>query len=469
MFPSILIVDDEPSILKSLSGLLADEGFEIETASNGYEALKIIDAESPDLVLLDIWMPGIDGIETLKEIKKNNPFIQVIIISGHGTIETAIKATKLGAFDLIEKPLSIDKVIVAINNALNFRRLEEENRYLRKKTLEKHSITGSSPNIVALKEQIEIVAPTEAWVMITGENGTGKELVARTIHQLSPRANEPIIDVNCAAIPEELIESELFGHEKGAFTGATAKKRGKFEIANKGTIFLDEIGDMSLKTQSKLLRVLQEQQFQRVGGSRTLSVDVRVIAASNKDLEKEIDKGRFREDIYYRLNVIPIEVPPLRDRLEDLPLLIDTFFQESAKQNRSKKKVVSPEALEMLRKYRWPGNVRELKNLIERLVIMVEKDVIDKSDIPASYNPDIKAGAAPVENQLFLFDDFKDAKKAFEKEFIHRKLQQYNNNITKTAESIGVERSYLHKKLKTLNIKELADNNEALPVDLADT
>ncbi|UCD91322.1 MAG: sigma-54-dependent Fis family transcriptional regulator [Desulfobacterales bacterium] len=467
MFPSILIVDDEPSILKSLSGLLSDEGFEIETASNGYEALKIIDAESPDLVLLDIWMPGIDGIETLKEIKKNNPFIQVIIISGHGTIETAVKATKLGAFDLIEKPLSIDKVIVAINNALNFRRLEEENRYLRKKTLEKHSITGSSPNIMALKEQIEVVAPTEAWVMITGENGTGKELVARTIHQLSVRADQSIIDVNCAAIPEELIESELFGHEKGAFTGATAKKRGKFEIANKGTIFLDEIGDMSLKTQSKLLRVLQEQQFQRVGGSRTLSVDVRVIAASNKNLEDEIDKGRFREDIYYRLNVIPIEVPPLRDRIEDMDLLVDTFFHESSKQNRSNKKVMTREALDLLCNYHWPGNVRELKNLIERLVIMVEKDVIDTSDIPAPYNPDIKEDVAPAENQLFLFDLFKDAKKAFEREFIHRKLLKHNNNITKTAESIGVERSYLHKKLKTLDNKALKGKKESSQMDVA--
>jgi two-component system nitrogen regulation response regulator NtrX len=441
-----------------LGGLLTDEGFEVETAYNGYEALKIIDAESPDLVLLDIWMPGIDGIETLKEIKKNNPFIQVIIISGHGTIETAVKATKLGAFDLIEKPLSIDKVIVAINNALNFRRLEEENRYLRKKTLEKHSITGSSPMIKALKEQIEVVAPTEAWIMITGENGTGKELVARTIHQLSNRANQPMIDVNCAAIPEELIESELFGHEKGAFTGATAKKRGKFEIANKGTIFLDEIGDMSLKTQSKLLRVLQEQQFQRVGGSRTLNVDVRVVAASNKDLEKEIEKGRFREDIYYRLNVIPIEVPPLRERLEDLPLLIDTFLAESAKQNRSKRKVMSKEALDVLSNYRWPGNVRELKNLIERLVIMVEKDIIDKSEIPVSYRPDNKEGTDPIETQLFRFDHFKDAKKAFEKAYIHRKLLQNDNNITKTAEAIGVERSYLHKKLKSLKIKELEDN-----------
>jgi two-component system nitrogen regulation response regulator NtrX len=457
MFPSILIVDDEPSILQSLSGLLSDEGFEIMTAANGYEALKIIDIESPDLVLLDIWMPGIDGIETLKEIKKNNPFIQVIIISGHGTIETAVKATKLGAFDLIEKPLSIDKVIVAINNALNFRRLEEENLYLRKKTLEKHSITGNSPPIEALKKQIAIAAPTEAWILITGENGTGKELVARTIHQLSARRNQPLIDVNCAAIPEELIESELLGHEKGAFTGATGKKRGKFELADKGTIFLDEIGDMSLKTQSKILRVLQEQQFHRVGGSRTLSVDVRVIAASNKNLEEEIGKGTFREDIYYRLNVIPIEVPPLRDRIEDIPQLIETFFDECAKQSLSTKKKISQKAIEHLSNYSWPGNVRELKNLIERLAIMVETEIINESDLPAPYNPESVKGMSPVETELFLIDLLKEAKKAFEREFIKRKLLKNNNNITKTAEAIGVERSYLHKKLKSL------DNEESEP------
>jgi two-component system nitrogen regulation response regulator NtrX len=274
-----------------------DEGFEVMTAPNGYEALKTIAQESPDLVLLDIWMPGIDGIETLKEIKANNPFIQVIIITGHGNVETAVKATKLGAFDLIEKPLSIDKVIVSINNALNFRRLEEENRYLRKKTLAKNSIDGNSGSIQELKQKIAAVAFTDTWVLITGENGTGKELVARTIYQLSGRAEKPFVDVNCAAIPEELIESELFGHEKGAFTGATTKKRGKFEIANEGTLFLDEIGDMSLRTQGKILRVLQEQQFQRVGGSRVLKVDVRVIAATNKNLALEIGKGRFREDL----------------------------------------------------------------------------------------------------------------------------------------------------------------------------
>ncbi|MGD2151324.1 MAG: sigma-54 dependent transcriptional regulator [Desulfobacterales bacterium] len=451
MFPSILIVDDEPSILQSLSGLLSDEGFEVLTAANGYEALKIVDTEFPDLVLLDIWMPGIDGIETLKEIKKGNPYIQVIIISGHGTIETAVKATKLGAFDLIEKPLSIDKIIVAINNALNFRRLEEENKYLRKKTLEKHSITGNSPPIAALKKQIAIAAPTDAWILITGENGTGKELVARTIHQLSSRADYPLVTVHCAAIPEELTESELFGQEKGALTDATTKKIGKFELANNGTIFLDEIGDMSLKTQSIILRVLEEKQFQRVGGSRTLSVNLRVIASSNKDLEKEIEKDNFREDIYYRLNVIPIEVPSLRDRVEDVPLLVETFFAECAKKDRSEKKKMTRKAVDMLCNYSWPGNIRELKNLVERLAIMVEKDVIDEFDLPAPYNPDIADGMTTVESQLFLNHSLKDAKKAFEREFIKRKLLQYNNNITKTAEAIGVERSYLNKKIKSLD------------------
>lgn len=452
MYPSILIVDDELSILQSLGGLLSDEGFEVETAANGYEALKIVDSEPPDLVLLDIWMPGIDGIETLKEIKKNNPQIQVIIISGHGSIEAAVKATKLGAFDLIEKPLSIDKVIVAINNALNFRRLEEENRYLRKKTLEKHSITGSSPLIQALKKQIAVAAPTEAWILITGENGTGKELVARTIHQLSSRVDYPLIDVHCAAIPEELIESELFGQEKGAFSDTTIKKIGKFELANKGTIFLDEIGDMSLKTQSKFLRVLQEQQFQRVGGSRTLSVDVRIIASSNKDLEEEIEKGNFREDIYYRLNVIPIEVPPLRLRVEDIPQLTEVFLGECAKQSRSKKKKITQNALELLCNYSWPGNVRELKNLIERLSIMVEKDLIDEFVLPAPYNPATGDGMAPIDARLFLDQSLKDAKKTFEREFIKRKFMQHDYDITLTAEAIGVAGSYLNKKLKNLNL-----------------
>jgi len=450
MFPTILIVDDEESILQSLSGLLLDEGFEVITATNGYEALKIIDAESPDLVLLDIWMPGIDGIETLQEIKKDNPFIQVIIITGHGTIETAVKATKLGAFDLIEKPLSIDKIIVAINNALNFRRLEEENRYLRKKMIEKNSISGNSPPINLLKKQIAAAAPSETWILIKGENGTGKELVARTIHQMSSRASQPLVDVNCAAIPEELIESELFGHEKGSFTGAVTKNRGKFELANDGTIFLDEIGDMSLKTQAKILRVLQEQQFQRVGGGRTIKVNVRVLAATNKDLEEEIQKGLFREDLYYRLNVIPIEVPSLRDRFDDIPLLVETFLEEQNRQEHQGSMKMDPEALALLQRYPWPGNVRELKNLVERLTIMVEGDRISAADIPAPYNPECQDPLERIESTLFQMDSLKDAKKAFEKEFIGKKLKENEKNVTQTAKAIGVERSYLHKKLKNL-------------------
>ncbi|MGD8367284.1 MAG: sigma-54 dependent transcriptional regulator [Desulfobacterales bacterium] len=449
MFPSVLIVDDEPSILQSLGGLLADEGFEVMTAYNGYEALKIVDSESPDLILLDIWMPGMDGMETLKEIKRENPFIQVIMITGHGNIDTAVKATKLGAYDFIEKPLSIDRVIVAINNALNFRRLEEENRFLRKKTLEKHSIDGTSPPILALKKQITVAAPTDTWILITGENGTGKELVARTIHQLSPRAQAPMIDVNCAAIPEDLIESELFGHEKGAFTGATSKKRGKFELADNGTLFLDEIGDMSLTTQAKILRVLQEQKFQRVGGSRTLSVNVRVIAASNKDLEKQIEVQRFREDLFYRLNVFPIPVPSLRERAEDIPILVDVFLRESSRHNRKKKKTMSSEALAALAQYPWPGNVRELKNLVERLDIIVSGEEIDISDIPVTYQPENGKDPSPGE-ALFETDGLKEARKQFEKAFIERKLAENDHNISKTAEQIGVERSYLHRKIKKL-------------------
>jgi two-component system nitrogen regulation response regulator NtrX len=450
VFPTILAVDDEASILKSLSGILSDEGFEVLTASNGYEALKIIAEESPDLVLLDIWMPGIDGIETLQEIKRTNPFLQVIIISGHGTIETAVKATKLGAHDFIEKPLSIEKIVVTINNALHFRQLEEENRFLRKKTLEKHSITGNSPPIQALKKQIAVAAPTNAWVLITGENGTGKELVARTIHQMSHRADKPLIDVNCAAIPDELIESELFGHEKGAFTGATTKKRGKFEIANGGTMFLDEIGDMSLKTQAKILRILQEQKFERVGGTRTLTVDVRVIAASNKDLEKEIEKGTFRDDLYYRLNVIPIEVPPLRNRTDDIPLLVQTFLKGFHKEGCGNLKTMKPEAFEHLSAYRWPGNVRELKNLVERLAIMTESEVIGEQDIPLSYK---RKGPVIPDEGILEVDSLKEAKKDFERAYILRKLSENDNNISQTADSIGIERSHLHKKIKSFGLK----------------
>jgi len=450
MFPTILIVDDEPSIVQSLSGLLTDEGFEVATAGNGYEALQQVEANVPDLVLLDIWMPGIDGLETLKEIKKSNAGIHVIMITGHGTIETAVQATKLGAFDFIEKPLNFEKVIVAINNALNFRRLQEENKYLRKKTIEKHAITGNSEAVKSLKQSIVAVAPTDSWVLIKGENGTGKELVARTIHNFSQRAAKPLIDVNCAAIPEELIESELFGHEKGALPGALAKKIGKFEMADGGTIFLDEIGDMSLKTQAKILRVLQEKQFQRVGGTRVLEIDVRVMAATNKDLEEEIRAGTFREELYYRLNVVPIEVPPLRQRQDDIGALVEAFLEEAAKKNRGTRKKMTPEALEMLRQNNWPGNVRELKNLIERMVIMVADEVIGVDHLPRPYNPKTRAGGTYSLEPLFNIEMLKHAKLAFEKQFIQHKLGECEYNISRTAKAIGVERSYLHRRIKKL-------------------
>lgn len=447
MFPSILIVDDEPSILQSLSGILSDEGFEAHTASNGYEALKRIEEESPDLVLLDIWMPGLDGIETLKEIKKINPHIQVVIITGHGTIETAVKATKMGAFDLIEKPLSIDKIIVTINNALNFRRLEEENRYLRRKTLEKHSLTGNSPEILSLKNQIAASAPTDKWIFITGENGTGKELVAKTIHQLSPRADFPLVDINCAAISEELMTLELFGTEKGAPVNGARKKIGKFELADMGTLFFDEICDMSLGIQGKLLRVLQEKKFERTGGSRPIDIKARIIASTNKNIEHEIQKGRFRKDLYYRLNVIPIHVPPLRKRAEDIPLLVDTFLAESEK-NSQKRKSITEKAVKLLCEYAWPGNVRELKNFIERLVILVEKDVIDEKDVLSLYKPEMENCHCDEPDRYFSIKDFKIARETFEKDYIQRKMIQFNNDIKKTARAIGVEPDYLNKLLK---------------------
>jgi two-component system, NtrC family, nitrogen regulation response regulator NtrX len=447
MLPTVLVVDDEASIRKSLSGILEDEGFYVICASNGYEALKLIESEAPDVVLLDIWMQGMDGIETLKEIKKDSPFLPVIMISGHGNIETAVKATKMGAFDLIEKPLSIDKVILAINNVLNFRRLEEENKYLRKKTIEKHSITGNSPAVAALKNQIVQAAPSDAWILITGENGTGKELVARTVHNLSGRADQAWVDVNCAAIPDNMIESELFGHEKGTVSETAAKKRGKFEIANYGTLFFDEIGDMNLSTQAKILRVLQEQKFQRIGSTRTIEVDVRVIAATNKNLEEEIKQNRFRDDLYYRLNVIPIHVPPLRERKEDIPILVETFMAEFAQQGRTKPVHLTSEALTALAAYRWPGNVRELRNLIERISIMGGKDVIDVSDLPAPYNPTV---AQHNQEDLFILDQLKEAKKAFEEEFIRRKFDESAQNIDHAAEKMGVAQETLRKKLKQI-------------------
>ena len=381
MNKAILIVDDEESICQTLGGILKDEGHEVVTAASGEEALRVVDEDPPNLVLLDIWLPGIDGIEVLKVIKAGHPQIQVIIMSGHGTIETAVKATRLGAFDFIEKPLSLEKVILVVNHALEMIRLEEENLLLKQKVSHEYELTGQSGPIQDLKEMIGIVAPTNAWILIMGENGTGKELVARSIHRQSRRAQKSFIEVNCAAIPEDLIESELFGHEKGAFTGATAMKRGKFDLANEGTIFLDEVADMSLKAQAKVLRILQEKKFERVGGNKLIPTDVRVLAATNKDLEKEMEEGRFRQDLYYRLNVIPLRIPPLRDRKEDIPLLVAQFIKDFALKEGEAEKEVTDEVLAVLMKHNWPGNVRELKNIIERLVIMTQTRVISKCDL----------------------------------------------------------------------------------------
>lgn len=438
MFPTILIIDDEPTILQTLGGLLSDEGFEVLTAGNGYEGLKLIEETAPDLVLLDIWMPGIDGIETLKKIKADQPQLQVVIITGHGNIETAVRATKLGAFDLIEKPLNIDRVIVDINNALHFRKLEEENRFLRRKTMAKHSLNGASAAVRELQKQIAVVAPTDAWVLITGENGVGKELVARNVHQFSRRAEEPLLDINCAALPGDRLEDELFGHEKGAFDGAEARRKGGLEMAHSGTLFLDEVASLHPETQARLVRVLQEQKFQRTGGGRNIQVDVRVIAATNRDLEAEIAAGRFREDLYFRLNEIPIHVPPLRERREDVPTLARLFLEERANSLDGRARTIDEEALDLLAAYPWPGNVRELKNLVGRLVIILEKERITAEDIPAPYNPGRGAGLNSEES-LFAVDRLEAARQMFEREFLRRKLLQFDGDAQRAADTAGLD------------------------------
>lgn len=450
MNETILVVDDEESICKSLKAILSDEGYQVLVAGSGEDAVKIVEEEMPQLVLLDVWLPGMDGLETLQAIKKINPQTLVIIMSGHGTIETAVKATKLGAFDFIEKPLSLDKIIILVNNAINLSRLQEENVLLKQKVSHQYELTGQSPVINELKEMISIVAPTNAWILIMGENGTGKELVARSIHHLSLRSHKDIVEVNCAAIPEELIESELFGHEKGAFTGATEKKRGKFDLAHEGTIFLDEVADMSLKAQAKILRILQEKKFERVGGNKLIDMDVRVLAATNKDLEEEMKAGRFRQDLYYRLHVIPLCVPPLRDRKEDIKPLVERFLMDFTNKEGLEPKTLTDEALTLLMKHDWPGNVRELKNIIERMIILTPSNEITAKDIP-SLNIKEESEAA-FGSQPVTGDSLKDAKIDFERQFILKKLEENEGNISKTAEAIGLERSHLHKKLKSLKV-----------------
>jgi two-component system, NtrC family, nitrogen regulation response regulator NtrX len=444
----ILLVDDEESIRSTLAGVLGDEGFRVVTAPDGETGIRLADETDPDLVLLDVWLPGIDGIEALQTIKKNHPDLPVVMISGHGSVETAVTATKHGAFDFIEKPLSIDKIVLTINHALELSRLAREYQKLRQELQGSSDLIGDSKLIRAVREQIDKVGPTEGWVLITGENGTGKELVARAIHLRSTRAVEPFVGVNCAAIPEELIESELFGYEKGAFTGAEGRKLGKFDLAHGGTIFLDEIADMSLKTQAKILRILQEQQFERVGGTAPVKVDVRVIAATNKDLAAAIAAGTFREDLYYRLNVIPLHIPPLRDRKDDVPLFVDHFVREFCARSRLPLKTIDPLVMKALLQYSWPGNIREIKNIIERMVILSDGDQIMAKDLPPALAATGAAAASP-----YNLPTIKEARAAFEREFLIQKLIENDYNISRTAEEVGMERTTLHRKIKSYGIE----------------
>ncbi len=450
MAKRVLIIDDEASIRETLSGILEDEGFDTLGCESAETGLELLEREVVDIVLLDIWLgDNMDGLKAL-EILKERFNIPVIMISGHGNVETAVQATKKGAFDFIEKPLSYEKILVAITNGLRFAKLEKENQLLRENSSKQPQLTGSSPAIEAVKNQIATVAPTDAWVLIRGEHGTGKELVAQSIHSLSQTSSQPMIEINCAAIPEELIESELFGHEKGSFTGAHSSKRGKFDQADGGILFLDEIGDMSMNTQAKILRILQEQKFERVGGSKTIQVNVRVLAATNKNLEEEIEAGNFRADLFWRLNVVPIHLPPLKERLEDIPALVDTLADQLV-QKGLPKKIFTKDAYSLLQSHEWPGNVRELRNFIERAIIMTQSDTISGDDLKGYFQPAISSTSANGTPSWFTCD-FKTAKKVFEKEYLAQRLKQNDGNVSRTAEQIGMERSHLHKKLKSLEI-----------------
>jgi two-component system nitrogen regulation response regulator NtrX len=448
MAHSVLIVDDEPGIRQSLAGVLEDEGFVVSTVASGEDCLRAFDQRLYTCVLLDVWLPGIDGLETLARLKANYPDTSVVMISGHGRIETAVRATKLGAHDFIEKPLSLEKTILAVKNAIRQRELETANDELQAKLERGYAMIGDSVPMRALRQQIAYAAPTSGRILIYGESGTGKELVARALHAHSLRAARPFIEVNCAAIPEELIESELFGHVKGAFTGATQAKRGKFERADGATIFLDEVGDMSLKTQSKVLRALEEQRFEPVGSEASVTVDARVIAATNKRLEAEIERGAFRADLFYRLNVIPFEIPPLRERLEDVPALVEHFNREFSLANRKLPKEFSPAAIERMQNYAWPGNVRELRNTVERVIIMHTRNEIAADDLP------ILGGEAPPASS-YNFDSYREASETYEREYILRKLAETEGNISRTAELMGIDRSHLYRRMKALGINRI--------------
>ena len=449
----ILVVDDEAEIRRSVRMILEYEGYEVLEASSGPDAIALVEREAPDLVFLDIKMPGMDGLDALQRIRASNDALPVVIISGHGTVSTAVEATKAGAFDFIEKPLTTERVLVTIRNALDRTRLADENRSLKRAVEVRHQMVGESPALRHVWDAIKRASPTNATVLLLGESGAGKELVARSIHRNSLRSRERFVQVNCAAIPEELIESELFGHEKGSFTGATEKQIGKFEQADRGTIFLDEVGDMSPKTQAKVLRVLQEGEVERLGSARTIKVDVRVIAATNKNLEEEIEKGTFREDLYFRLSVIPIRVPPLRDRREDVPALVRHFADLFSRDNNRRPQRFTPAALEYMQRARWKGNVRELKNTVERLIIMTPGEVVDVDDLRDIVRIEAKA-AGGSDGEKGTLREFKETS---ERAFLVGKLRENGWNISKTAEVIGTPRSNLYKKLEQYGITQETD------------
>ena len=442
---SILIVDDERGIRETLRAVLEDEGFVAEAVATGEECLKAVERRAYKCVLLDVWLPGIDGLETLKRLREADVESAVVMISGHGNIETAVHATKLGAFNFIEKPLSIEKTLLIVRNALRQQELERINAQFAAELHAEHVMIGDSVAMRALRKQISCVAPTEGRVLVYGESGTGKELVARAIHAQSTRAGAAFIELNCAAIPEELIESELFGHVKGAFTGATSAKRGKFELADGATLFLDEVGDMSSRVQAKVLRVLEEQRFEPVGSQTSVRVDVRIIAATNKRLEAEIERGNFRPDLFYRLNVIPFEVPPLRERLEDVPLLVEHFNQKFSLAYKRRPKRFEERALVELQNYQWPGNVRELRNIIERIVIMTQRTKVGVGDLPPLSGDDPPAAS-------FKFPSFREASEAYQREFIKRKLAEAEGNVSRAAEMLSIDRSHLYRRMRALGI-----------------
>jgi two-component system nitrogen regulation response regulator NtrX len=445
MPPTILVVDDEAGIRESLSSVLQEDGYRVEVVASGEECLTFIQRMPVDLILLDVWLPGIDGMETLRRLREAECCPMVVMISGHANIESAVRATKLGAFDFVEKPLSLEKIGLVIKNALEQVRLEQENRRLRAELAQHFELIGESMPVKALRQQVALTAPTNGRVLIYGESGVGKEVVARALHEASLRSTRQFVEVNCAAIPDELIESELFGHVKGSFTGATEDKIGKFQKADGGTLFLDEVGDMSLKTQAKVLRVLEEQRFEPVGSNTAVTVDVRVIAATNKKLDEEIARGAFREDLFYRLNVIPFYMPALRDRAEDIPLFVRHFLSEFSAEYGKRPREMSDAALEILMRYSWPGNVRELRNLIERLVIICPQQRIEPPHLP----PELFRGSKSAQHP---YASLHEARSAYERDFILRKLEEHQWNMTHTAEALGLERSHLYRKMKTLGI-----------------